>query len=105
MSQTACKRSFSPWAAFHTQGVLHVTSCRSGLGMKGHEEDDARWMAAQGVDYLKVDDMSGQPKTQAGATADYGKIRDALNATVRNNDLTSCWFSLFCTKRSTQEYT
>ena len=63
--------------------------------MKGHEEDDARWMAAQGVDYLKVDDMSGQPKTQAGATADYGKIRDALNATVRNNDLTSCWFSLF----------
>ena len=53
--------------------------------MKGHEEDDARRMAAQGVDYLKVEDMSGQPKTQAGATADYGKIRDALNATVRNN--------------------
>ena len=95
MSQTACKRSFSPWAAFHTQGVLHVTSCRSGLGMKGHEEDDARWMAAQGVDYLKVDDMSGQPKTQAGATADYGKIRDALNATVRSNDLTSCCVFLF----------
>ena len=71
--------------------------------MKGHEEDDARWMAAQGVDYLKVDDMSGQPKTQAGATADYGKIRDALNATVRSNDLTSCGFSLFCTKRTAHE--
>ena len=29
----------------------------------------------------KVDDMSGTPRTQAGAYADYARIRDALNAT------------------------
>ena len=41
----------------------------AGLGMKGHEEDDEKYLAAVGADYLKVDDMSGTPKTQAGAAA------------------------------------
>lgn len=49
--------------------------------MKGHEVQDAAWMASAGVDYLKVDDMSGQPRTAAGAYADYATIRDALNKT------------------------
>ena len=35
--------------------------------MKGHEVQDANWMASVGVDYLKVDDMSGSPHTEAGA--------------------------------------
>jgi hypothetical protein len=35
--------------------------------MKGHEVLDANWMASVGVDYLKVDDMSGAPHTEAGA--------------------------------------
>ena len=42
---------------------------RSGLGMFGHEAADARWMASVGVDYLKVDDMSGKPHTLAGAAS------------------------------------
>lgn len=55
----------------------------AGLGMKGHEKEDAEWMASVGVDYLKVDDMSGKPHTEDGAFTDYATIRDALNATGR----------------------
>ena len=61
----------------HTRGLkLGVYSDRGpndfsgkGLGMKGHEDVDAQWMARQGVDYLKVDDMSGYPHTRQGAYA------------------------------------
>eukprot|EP01046_Picozoa_sp_COSAG06_P046280 COSAG06_NODE_6536_length_2891_cov_1.996777_2_plen_294_part_00 len=65
----------------------------AGLGMKGHEVDDANYLASVGADYLKVDDMSGTPKTIAGATADYGKIRDALNATGRPIFFSTCGHS------------
>jgi alpha-galactosidase len=65
----------------------------AGLGMKGHETEDARWMASVGVDYLKVDDMSGIPHTQAGAYADYATIRDALNATGRPIFFSTCGHS------------
>lgn len=65
----------------------------AGLGMKGHEKDDANYLASVGADYLKVDDMSGTPKTAAGATADYSKIRDALNATGRAIFFSTCGHS------------
>lgn len=65
----------------------------AGLGMKGHEYQDAAWMASVGVDYLKVDDMSGTPRTQAGAYADYARIRDALNATGRPIFYSTCGHS------------
>jgi hypothetical protein len=62
--------------------------------MKGHETEDANWMASVGVDYLKVDDMSGSPRTEAGAFADYGRIRDALNATGRPIFYSTCGHSV-----------
>jgi alpha-galactosidase len=65
----------------------------AGLGMKGHEVDDANYLASVGADYLKVDDMSGTPKTAAGAAADYAKIRDALNATGRPIFFSTCGHS------------
>ena len=65
----------------------------SGLGMKNHEASDARTMASWGVDYLKVDDMSGTPKTEAGAFHDYSVIRDALNATGRPIFFSTCGHS------------
>merc|ERR1711971_1115113 len=61
--------------------------------MKDHEAEDAAWMAKVGVDYLKVDDMSGQPRTEAGAYADYARIRDALNATGRPIFFSTCGHS------------
>lgn len=64
-----------------------------GLGMKGHEDVDAQWMADQGVDYLKVDDMSGEPHTREGAYSDYAKIRDALNKTGRPIFFSTCGHS------------
>ena len=65
----------------------------SGLGMKGNEVKDANWMASVGVDYLKVDDMSGKPRSTAGARADYERIRDALNATGRQIFFSTCGHS------------
>ena len=47
----------------------------------------------QGVDYLKVDDMSGSPATRAGAYADYAAIRDALNKTGRPIFFSTCGHS------------
>ena len=64
-----------------------------GLGMKGHELADAHWMASVGVDYLKVDDMSGSPRTAAGARHDYELIRDALNKTGRPIFFSTCGHS------------
>lgn len=61
--------------------------------MKGHEVQDAQWMASVGVDYLKVDDMSGVPHTEAGAYTDYATIRDALNATGRPIFFSTCGHS------------
>lgn len=91
-------RALADW--LHAKGLkLGVYSDRGthdfsgNFGMKGHETGDANWMASVGVDYLKVDDMSGTPKTQAGAAADYGKIRDALNATGRPIFFSTCGHS------------
>ena len=89
-------RALADW--LHARGLkLGVYSDRgthdfsgSGLGMKGHEAQDASWMASVGVDYLKVDDMSGTPRTTAGARADYERIRDALNATGRPIFFSTC---------------
>lgn len=92
-------RALADW--MHARGLkLGVYSDRgthdfsgAGLGMKGHEDEDARWMADAHVDYLKVDDMSGDPKTEAGAYADYARIRDALNATGRPIFFSTCGHS------------
>ena len=64
-----------------------------GTGMYGHESADAVTLAGWGVDYLKVDDMSGSPMTEAGAFADYARIRDALNATGRAIFYSTCGHS------------
>ena len=57
----------------------------AGLGMKGHEEDDAKYLAAVGADYLKVDDMSGTPHTEAGAAAGVCvRARACVRACVRS---------------------
>ena len=45
------------------------------------------------VDYLKVDDMSGQPHTETVAYDDYARIRDALNKTGRPIFFSTCGHS------------
>ena len=45
------------------------------------------------VGFTKVDDMSGSPMTEAGAFADYARIRDALNATGRAIFYSTCGHS------------
>jgi hypothetical protein len=84
-------KSWVPIGVYSDRGTHDFSG--SGLGMKGHEKEDAAWMAAAGVDYLKVDDMSGQPRTTAGARADYERIRDALNATGRPIFFSTCGHS------------
>ena len=92
--------SLADW--MHTRGLkLGLYSDRGtkalplaeGTGMYGYETADAATFAAWGVDYLKVDDMSGSPKTEAGAFADYARIRDALNATGRAIFYSTCGHS------------
>jgi len=57
-------------------------TCAGRPAAEGYEELDARTYASWGVDYLKEDSCNAEnsPKT---AFAQYGKMRDALNATGR----------------------
>ena len=51
-------------------------------GTNGYEVIDAQWMVAAGADYIKEDSCCGS-QDHATAFSDYGKMRDALNATGR----------------------
>ena len=58
------------------------TALYHGPGGQGHEKQDSAWLAAAGADYLKVDSCCGS-QDHSTAFADYGRWRDALNATGR----------------------
>jgi len=59
-----------------------IKTCAGRPGASGYETVDAKTYAAWGVDYLKEDSCNA-PGDQASAFTQYGKMRDALNATGR----------------------
>ena len=56
--------------------------CGPGPGSYNHTTKDANSFAAWGADYLKEDSCSAS-QNHAEAFAEYGRMRDALNATGR----------------------
>ena len=65
-------------------GTYHAT------GSHGFEAEDVAWMIQAGADYLKIDSCCGD-QTHSVAFSDYGKFRDAMNATIGKNPV---WFSV-----------
>ena len=57
-------------------------TCQRRPGSLDHEKLDAKTFASWGVDYLKEDSCFAD-QTQSVALAEYGKMRDGLNATNR----------------------
>lgn len=53
--------------------------CCGGPGMKGHEDQDAAFYKANGIEYLKVDSCAGHTLSPTEMYTDYANIRDALN--------------------------
>ena len=61
-------------------------------GSNGHEADDTEFMVAAGAQYLKIDSCCGS-QDHAVAFSDYGKWRDAMNASGTKHGW-DVWFSL-----------
>ena len=61
-------------------------------GSNGHEADDTEWMVAAGAQYLKIDSCCGDQDHKV-AFSDYGKWRDAMNASGTKHGW-PVWFSL-----------
>ena len=69
----------------------HATEdCCGGPGMRGFEDQDARFFAANGIEYLKVDSCIGHDNDPATQYADFSRIRDALNRTGAHMYLNIC---------------
>ena len=73
----------------HSKGLLFGTytdrgtkTCGGRPAAQDHEKEDAAVYASWGVDYLKEDSCNA-PGDSKSAFAQYGKMRDALNATGR----------------------
>lgn len=73
----------------HSKGLLFGTytdrgtqTCAQRPGAQGYEEIDAKTYAEWGIDYLKEDSCFASTDHET-AFAQYGKMRDALNATGR----------------------
>ncbi|CAJ1371411.1 unnamed protein product [Effrenium voratum] len=73
----------------HSKGLLFGTytdrgelTCAGRPGAARHEEIDAQTYAAWGVDYLKEDSCNASTDHET-AFAEYGRMRDALNASGR----------------------
>lgn len=73
----------------HSKGLLFGTytdrgskTCASRPGAQGYEEIDAKTYAEWGIDYLKEDSCFASTDHET-AFGQYGKMRDALNATGR----------------------
>ncbi|ETN38773.1 uncharacterized protein HMPREF1541_06811 [Cyphellophora europaea CBS 101466] len=67
-------------------------TCGSYPGSLGYEQQDARWWADLGADYLKYDNCfnEGQAGTQKLSYDRYGAMANALNATGRNITYSLC---------------
>ena len=69
----------------------HATEdCCGGPGMRGFEDQDARFFAANGIEYMKIDSCKGHDDAPAVQYADYARIRDALNRTGARMYLNIC---------------
>ena len=72
------------------------TGTYSGPGSHGYEKEDTDWMVAAGADFIKIDSCCGD-QDHAVAFSDYGKFRDALNATGKPVYFSVCgwaeWYS------------
>ncbi|XP_065176638.1 uncharacterized protein LOC135806390 [Sycon ciliatum] len=73
----------------HSKGLLFgvytdrgTNTCGGRPGSQDHETIDAKSYASWGVDYVKEDSCHA-PNTHGSGYAQYGKMRDALNATGR----------------------
>merc|ERR1711907_144425 len=83
------KGKIMKYGLYTSRGKVQCSTQRyHGPGSQGFEAQDAKWMAEAGMDYLKEDSCGGSQDHQT-AFADYGRMRDALNATNR-----SVYFSL-----------
>lgn len=69
-----------------------TNTCVGRPGSQGFEAIDAQTYASWGVDYLKEDSCNA-PTDHATAVAQYGKMRDALNATGRPIYFALCGWS------------
>lgn len=73
-------------------------TCGSYPGGLGHEDDDARFWADLGADYLKYDNChnEGQAGTQEVSYRRYKAMSDALGATGRNITYSLCGEFVLC---------
>jgi len=83
----------------HSKGLLFGTytdrgsaTCAGRPGAAEHEDIDAKTYAEWGVDYLKEDSCNA-PSDHETAFAEYGRMRDALNATGRPVLFSLCGWS------------
>lgn len=74
--------SLVPLNAGRTHRNSGTKTCAGRPGSQGYETKDAQFYADSGVSYLKEDSCSA-PQDHPTAFAQYGKMRDALNATGR----------------------
>ena len=58
-----------------------TADCCGGPGMKGHEDQDAAFFKANGIEYLKVDSCAGHSLNATTMYQNYANIRDAPNRT------------------------
>lgn len=74
-------------------------------GSQGYEKEDGLWMIAQGADYIKEDSCGGS-SDHATAFADYGRMRDALNASGKPVFFSLCgWHPWYAQPDSGLNYT
>jgi hypothetical protein len=79
----------TPACAILTAGDKGDKDCAKNPGQLGHTKQDAKFLAKLGVDWWKEDSCYSDSGDHATAIAEYGKMRDALNATGRD-----VWFAL-----------
>ena len=63
------------------------------VGSHGHEAADAEWMVSAGASWLKIDSCCGS-QDHATAFGDYGRWRDAMNASGTKHGNKPIWFNL-----------
>lgn len=81
-NMSACNYSASARMKFGVYTDRGLETCAKRPAAEGHEQIDAWTYSNWTVDYLKEDSCNA-PRDQPSALAQYGKMRDALNATGR----------------------
>ena len=87
--KTLADYAHSKHLKFGTYTDRGPTTCAGRPAAQGYEELDAKTYASWGVDYLKEDSCNA-PTDHESAFEEYGKMRDALNATGRKIFFSLC---------------